>query len=144
MCFKSFPEHAKALRVHGKMRDLRVGDHLVARLFVEKDPALADRFLECIAATVATLLESAGLTGDAIKVVLPPQVSPEFIGKLADKLSWPRAKFVDVSTAGDLFTSSLPYAFARLRETGYPPRGDIGLIINVGAGLQVGCALYHF
>jgi len=144
MCFRSFPEYADALRVHGKMRQLRIGDRLVARLFVQKDPALADRFVTCITSTIGSLLESEGLTGNDIQVVLPPQISSEFTGKLSDALGWPRTKFVEVPGAGDLFTSSLPFGFARLKETGYPARGAIGLIINVGAGLQAGCSLYHF
>lgn len=144
MYFRSFPEHANLLRVHGKMRQARQGDHHVARLYVQKDPALDERMIECIAVTVAMLLESERITADDIKFVLPPQISPEFIGRLAEKLGWPRAKFVDVSAGGDLFTSSLPHAFARLRDTGNPARGDRGLIINVASGIQVGCALYYF
>lgn len=144
MCFRTFPEHAKSLRIYGRMRQLRIGENLVARLFVEQDPALADQFIACIEATVGSLLAAEGLRGEDISVVLPPQISPAFIAGLAARLGWAREKFVDVSAGGDLFTSSLPFAFARLRETGLPKRGAVGLIINVGAGLQVGCALYHF
>ena len=44
----------------------------------------------------------------------------------------------------DLFTSSLPYALEHVREQHLVEPGDIGLIINAGSGIQVGCAIYYF
>jgi 3-oxoacyl-[acyl-carrier-protein] synthase III len=144
MVFRSFPDYAKSLRVYVRMHQHRIGDRHVARLYVEQDPALAGHFLECIESTVRELLAGEGLSPDDVKVILPPQVSSEFIDRLSTQLGWARARFVDVAGGGDLFTSSLAYGFDRLRRAGYPSPGDIGLIINVGAGLQVGAALYHF
>jgi hypothetical protein len=43
----------------------------------------------------------------------------------------------------DLFTSSLPYALEHVREQHLVEPGDIGLIINAGSGIQVGCAIYY-
>lgn len=144
MYIASYPAYAGSLRVFGRMRQHRVGEHLVARLFIEKHPGMEEQVIACIKATVDRLLAGEGLAADRIKAVLPPQVSPGFIVRLADALGWPREKFVDVSAEGDLFTSSLPFAFARLRDSAAPARGDIALIINAASGIEVGCALYHF
>lgn len=142
--FRYFPEYEQSMRVHGKMSELTIGDRQVARLYIKKDPALEDLYIRCIATAVEELLAAENLSRDALGVVLPPQISPAFISRLADKLGIPRAKFADVSQKGDLFTSSLPYAMAHVRDSVNPARGSLGLIINVAAGIEVGCALYHF
>ena len=51
---------------------------------------------------------------------------------------------MDVTGESDLFTSSLAYSFAEVKANGGVSSGDLGLIINVASGLQIGCALYHF
>ena len=56
-----------------------------------------------------------------------------------------REKFVDIAYDGkDFFTSSLPCALQYAREQQLVKAGDIGLIINVGTGIQIGCAVYYF
>ena len=44
----------------------------------------------------------------------------------------------------DLYTSSLPHAadHAIRRQLVHP--GDLALMLSVGSGIQVGCALYQF
>ena len=54
-------------------------------------------------------------------------------------------KFVDVVKGrGDFFTSSFPFAFQYTQKNNLIKEGDIGLIISVGSGIQVGCAIYNF
>ena len=54
-------------------------------------------------------------------------------------------KFMNVVGEGpDLFSSSLPYAFEYAQKKQLTRPGDTGLMISVGSGLQVGCAIYHF
>jgi 3-oxoacyl-[acyl-carrier-protein] synthase III len=79
-----------------------------------------------------------------IKVILPPQISSGFIQRLSETLKLTSDKFVDVEPDHDLFTSSLPYALQHVRERDMVEPGDIGLIIAVGTGIQVGCATYYF
>jgi len=78
--------------------------------------------------------------------VLPPLISVNFVARLASSLLIDPERVVDVCAhaAGDLFTSSLPYGIQAVRDHGLVDRGDLGLIINVAAGIQVGCALYTF
>ena len=80
-----------------------------------------------------------------IAAIFPPQISHDFIQRLARALNVDSAKFIDLADdAGDLFTSSTPCALHRARGKGLVQSGDVGLIVNVAAGIQVGCALYHF
>ena len=80
-----------------------------------------------------------------INVIFPPQISSQFIANLSDEMNLSRDKFVDIAHAGnDLYTSSLAYALEHVHEQNLVRRGDIGLIIGVGSGIQVGCATYYF
>jgi 3-oxoacyl-[acyl-carrier-protein] synthase III len=144
--FQHFPEHQDALAVHGSAHRLQVGGRHLARLHIAKEPDLETRMIRCIAETVSTFLAGEGIGPDDLAVVLPPQVSPGFIAALAGALHMDPNRFVDVSRPeGDLFTSSLPYGFAAIGAShpGVNP-GDLGLVINVAAGIEVGCAIYHF
>jgi 3-oxoacyl-[acyl-carrier-protein] synthase III len=80
-----------------------------------------------------------------VKVVLPPQISSAFIDALGKVLSVSREKLVNLAQEGqDLFTSSLAYTLEYVREQQLVQPGDIGLIISIGTGIQVGCATYYF
>jgi 3-oxoacyl-[acyl-carrier-protein] synthase III len=80
-----------------------------------------------------------------IDKIFPPQISSDFIERLSEKLNVPLERFVNVAGEGpDLFSSSLAYAFEHAVEHGVVKAGDTGLMIAVGSGIQVGCALYYF
>ena len=80
-----------------------------------------------------------------IKAIFPPQISRDFIGCLSRQLDVIHDKFVDIVADGkDLFTSSMACAFGAARESARVKTGDIGLVISVGTGIQVGCATYYF
>lgn len=144
--FRFFPDEAESLNVYGSTRKLRIGEWWVARLFVEKETDLERRIVRCVCATVSEFLEAEGIPREDIAVVLPPQISPAFISELYGKLKMERGKFVDISREGeDMFTSSMPHCLYHLRRSGRCPHtGALGLIINVAAGMEVGCAIYHF
>lgn len=116
-----------------------------AYLDFNKDPNIYDYYITCITKSVNTFLSNQDLDISQIRVILPPQISSSFILKLSDKMNVPKDKFVDIAGDGkDLFTSSLPYALQYIREHHLADKGDIGLIINIGSGIQVGCAVYYF
>ena len=101
--------------------------------------------LECIPPTVEELLTKEGLRIEDIKVILPPQISASFVPRLRAAMSGSHARFVDLArNHNDLYSSTLPYTLQHVREQGWVEKGDIGLIINVGSGIQVGCATYYF
>jgi hypothetical protein len=102
-------------------------------------------YLTCIPAVVEELLHKEGLRSADITVVLPPQLSPTFVPRLRETLSVPQARLVDLTRDHhDLYSSTLAYTLHHVKEQGWVQRGDIGLIINVGSGIQVGCAIYYF
>ncbi len=116
-----------------------------AYLDFNKDPGIHDYYGKCIGMTVKKLLDSQGLDLSQVKIIFPPQISSSFILKLSEQMNVPGEKFVDIAGDGkDLFTSSLPYAFQYAREHDLVKKGDVGLIINIGSGIQVGCAVYYF
>jgi 3-oxoacyl-[acyl-carrier-protein] synthase III len=136
--FRAFPEHSEAFESHCINRDA------TTFLAVTRDPDLECRYLDAIASAVNGFLAQENVEPDRIARVLPPQISSEFITGLSSALQVPRERFVEVGGRHDLFTSSLPFALRTLAEQGLPPPGQIGLMLTVGSGIQVGCALYHF
>lgn len=94
---------------------------------------------------VRELLELEDMTLETVKWVLPPQISSGWSARLALSLGLPLERLVDVTVAdGDLFTSSLAFAIHHLQQTARASAGDVGLIVAVGSGGQVGCATYTF
>ncbi|OHB80585.1 MAG: hypothetical protein A2W31_10515 [Planctomycetes bacterium RBG_16_64_10] len=102
------------------------------------------RYIAHVRALTDDVLKRSNLDKAAIKAVFPPQVSNEFLHELSDRLAIPREKFVAVVGDNDLFSSSLPYGLRCAQEQGLVTAGDIGLLISVGVGIQVGCAVYYF
>ncbi|HZR43294.1 MAG TPA: 3-oxoacyl-[acyl-carrier-protein] synthase III C-terminal domain-containing protein, partial [Ktedonobacteraceae bacterium] len=136
--FKHFTEHLEALRSHSITYKGKTC------MTFQRDPQLESYYLQGIQEAVRELLSIEHLDLSQIKVVLPPQISSDFIANLGNKLEISHDKLVDVHAQHDLFTSSLPYAIQYVREHELVKPDDIGLIINVSSGLQVGCATYYF
>ncbi len=94
---------------------------------------------------VEEVLYREGLSITDIRWVLPSQFSGEFLEQLSRVLKIPRTQIVDLTADGlDWLTSSLPRSLHELESRKCTMPGEFGLVINVGAGLQVGCAIYHF
>jgi 3-oxoacyl-[acyl-carrier-protein] synthase III len=113
-------------------------------LHIERDQHIESYYLQCIQEAVQELLRLEHLDLAQIKIVLPPQISAGFISRLSDTLAIDRTRLVDVQAQHDLFTSSLAYTLQHVRKHKLVQPGDIGLIISVGSGIQVGCATYYF
>ena len=64
---------------------------------------------------------------------------------MSKKLTLSVGRFIDVVGNGpDYFSSSIPYAFEHAFRENLVNPGDIGLVISVGSGIQIGCAVYYF
>lgn len=114
------------------------------RLRIARQPELEALFLDRIRCAVQAFLQNHGLESGQIDVVFPPQISSSFIEQLSETLAIPSEKWVDAVGDGfDLFTSSFPYALVFGQERKRIAKGDLGLIIAVGSGIQVRCALYQ-
>jgi 3-oxoacyl-[acyl-carrier-protein] synthase III len=114
-------------------------------LQIHKDPTLAELYIDCIIPAVQEILEMEKIELNEIDLIFPPQISLQFINQLSVRLHLPLQKFIDVVGDGpDLFSSSLPYAFEYAYKMGNIKSGDTGLVVAVGSGIQVGCAIYQF
>jgi len=137
--FKSFPEHLEAVSVYATY------EAGAAQLFFHHDPRLDDHYLARVPEVVRELLELEQVDRSRIKAIFPPQISTAFIARLAGVLDVDPARCIDATIPGrDLFTSSLPYALRDAARRDLVHAGDLGLIIAVGSGIQIGCALYAF
>jgi 3-oxoacyl-[acyl-carrier-protein] synthase III len=132
-------EHQQARTLLGRYRDGRPFCDL------QVDPRLQEYYLELVPSAVEELLGQEGLTIGDIRILLPSQFSSEFNAQLADRLGIPREKLVDLGGQRlDYLTNSLPFSLRRAREQGRLEPGDVGLIVHVASGIQVGCATYYF
>jgi len=136
--FKYFTEHVAAFRSYVNLTVAR------GALTVHRAPGMEELYLDAIAATVHEHLECRGVPESGIKMVFAPQISPTFLKSLAPRIGV-TCPVVDVSTDGaDLYTSSVPYALAHVRDKGLVEPGDVGLLVCAATGIQVGCVLYYF
>lgn len=116
-----------------------------AYLDFRRDPKLNEYYLDCIPMAVDDFLKREELTQDDIKVVIPPQVSGEFVERLKSKLGkFDPESIVAVADCYDYYTSSTVYGMQAAWDRQMAEKGDLGLIVNVGTGIQVVCALYRF
>lgn len=136
--FHHDPEHADALTTYTRQAQGRTWLH------IDREPKLATHYLDCIPAAVDELLHSEGLNRSDIAVVIPPFLSAGDRAELAKRIDIDRSLFVELRGETDPFTSSVPFGLQHAWRHGLVEPGDVGLIITVGSGLQVGCTTYRF
>jgi 3-oxoacyl-[acyl-carrier-protein] synthase III len=137
--FQAFPRYVHSFTSHSAVDDGKTV------LCFEKSAAFEAACIECICDSVERLLALEGLCRSQIAAVLPPLVSTRFVARLADALQIPQERVVHPPRAdGNLYTSSLAYALKSVSQSDRVHPGDVGLIVGVGSGIQVGCATYHF
>jgi len=136
--FHHHPEHADALATYTRHRDGQTW------LQIDRDPNLSAHYLDCIPAAVEELLKLEELDSSEIAAVFPPYLCSADRTELAARLCIPSLRFVDLAADTDLFSSSLPYGLQHAWRHKLVSSGDIGLIVSVGSGIQVGCATYRF
>jgi 3-oxoacyl-[acyl-carrier-protein] synthase III len=114
------------------------------RLYVSKAPELEGLMLDCAVTTVMAYFTELGDKCPKIDLVIPPQISSHFIHNFAQRIDC-NAKVIDITCGKmNLYSSSTPLAFAHILQHGLAKSGDVGLIVEVGAGISVACALYFF
>jgi 3-oxoacyl-[acyl-carrier-protein] synthase III len=136
--FHHHPEYGAALTTYFQHRDGQ------SWLQIDGDPNLATHYLDCIPAAVEELLKLEELDCSEIAAVFPPYLSDADRTELAARLNIPSSRFVDIAAEADPFSSSLPYGLQHARRNNLVGSGDIGLIVTVGSGVQIGCATYRF
>jgi len=112
---------------------------------INKADDINEQYMVLILSFVKDFLLNNGLGPEEINLVFPPQISSDFISELESRLDFPNATVINaVGDDPDLFTSSIPYSFEYMFNKGLVSSGDTALIIAVGSGIQVGCAIYNF
>ncbi len=138
--FRYFDEHIATCDTYGSWDD---NGHPF--LGIERKPGLEALYLDGMEVAVSEFLEEHGLDRSDIAWLVPSQISPGFVTSAAERLGFAAEKTVNIAVQGqDLFTSSTPLCLRHLRETGQAQTGQLGLLVEVGAGVQVACALYQF
>jgi amino acid adenylation domain-containing protein len=136
--FHHHPEYSGALATYFQHRDGQ------SWLQIDRDPNLSAHYLDCIPPAVEELLKLEELDSSEIAAVFPPFLCSADRTELAARLRIPSSRFVDLPADTDLFSSSVAYGLQHAWRHKLVRSGDIGLIVSVGSGVQVGCATYRF
>ena len=137
--FKNFPGYREAYDSHLIFEEGNFS------LVFQRAPDIEKIYISAISRSVDEFLEQEKTDINSFDLILPPQISSGFISEIASLLQVDINRCIDVTREdGDLFTASLPTAMNHLLENGLAKPGQKALIINVGSGIQVGCAAYTF
>ncbi len=136
--FRHYPEYADALTTYTRHEDGRTW------LEIDRDPDLAAHYLDIVTNAVGELLKLEGIAASDIAAVFPPYLAQSEREELAARLGIASSLFVAPAFETDPFSSSVPHGLQHACEHGLVGPGDVGLIVSVGSGLQVGCTTYRF
>ncbi|HEX4393980.1 MAG TPA: amino acid adenylation domain-containing protein [Mycobacterium sp.] len=136
--FRHYPEYAGALTTYTRHSDGRTW------LEIDRDPDLTAHYLDIIADAVGELLKLEAIAPSDVAAVFPPHLSQPDREELATRLGVASSLFVAPATDADPFSSSVPHGLQHAWQHGLVSAGDVGLIVSVGSGLQVGCTTYRF
>ncbi|MBW2418380.1 MAG: hypothetical protein JRH19_07525, partial [Deltaproteobacteria bacterium] len=85
-----------------------------------------------------------GLSRDDIDLVVPAQISENFVRSLPDMIGFSPDKVCDyTSEISDTLSTSTFLALHRLLESGRASRSKKILLLSFGSGVTVGAATYH-
>ena len=141
--FLSF--YTRCFTDHVNLYYARIGqEEGTSYLDFRRHPELNNHYLDCIQIAVNDYLKQEGIQPESLRAVFPPQISAEFVSALRERMAFPEDQVMALANGHDYYTSSTAYAMQAAWDRHMISRGDIGLVINVGTGIQVGCALYQF
>ena len=136
--FRHYPEYAGALTTHTRHEDGRTW------LEINRDPDLSAHYLDIITDAVGELFKLEAIAPSDIAAVFPPHLSQPDREELATRLGVASSLFVAPATDTDPLSSSVPHGLQHAWQHGLVKSADVGLIVSVGSGLQVGCTTYRF
>ncbi len=137
---RRFPQHVGAVT-----SDLHFGGPVAHQADLGQEAALPF-LLEQLPDAIGELLRIEGIALDRdVSALFVPEPVPGFRRRVADLLHVEPERVVDPPEERvDRHTCSLPYLLHRARKTGRVGEGQTGLLVEVGSGLQVACAVYYF
>lgn len=115
------------------------------RLSLQRAPGLEELYLAGLSRVVADVLTRDGLRADEIDMVVPPQISKQFISGLPAAIGIDTDRIVDLtSQASDTLTTSTLLALQHELGGARCAPGKKALLLACGSGVTVGAAIYHF
>jgi 3-oxoacyl-(acyl-carrier-protein) synthase III len=137
--FRQYPAHLGQYRV-----DSQWLENGTTVLEIQRNIYMETFYVEHIVEMLRDFEAETGLRAQDFDFVIPPQISSGFVRQFAQKTRVHLDKVIDVTEGKrDLYTSSVGYAFEELFVRHMPRAGQKVLVIGVGAGIQVGCAVYE-
>lgn len=113
-------------------------------LLLRKDAAVEQVYLEAAGEVLKAVLDAEGLARSDLDLVLPAQISPDFLRALPAAIDMAPDKIVDLGAElGDTLTTSWALALHRARETGRLKDGQRAAILAFGSGVTLGAAIYR-
>jgi 3-oxoacyl-[acyl-carrier-protein] synthase-3 len=113
------------------------------RLLIRRAPGLEEAWLGHAGEAVDAAVAAAGLTREAIDLVVPSQVSGSFLSRLPAAIGVPAANVVDLTASlPDTGSTSVFVAWHRLLAERPVAPGTRVLFLAFGSGLTVGAATY--
>ena len=92
-----------------------------------------------------TLLDRNGFTTDDVDVMIPHQANARIIAAVAERLGIPIEKtIINIDRFGNTTGGTIPLATRDAIECGKLKKGDLVLMVAVGAGLTAGGALWRW
>ncbi len=129
---------------HDDYRSAVLLDRKRGHLVLRKQPGIEDAYLSLAGEVLDALLTEEGLSRDQLHLVLPSQISADFLTRLPAALDLPTDKIENLSAElGDTLTTSWALALERARSRGDLVEGRTVALLAVGSGLTATGALYH-
>jgi 3-oxoacyl-[acyl-carrier-protein] synthase-3 len=98
-----------------------------------------------MAETASCLLERNGFTGDDLALVVPHQANLRIIRSMQERLGIPDSKvMVNIDRYGNTTAGTIPLGLRDAVEQGRLRRGDLVLLVAVGAGYTTGSVLMRW
>ncbi len=114
------------------------------RIRIKRAAELEDAYLSSARPLVDELLEKEGLSRDDIDLVVPAQISADFLRRLPDMIGFPTDKICDyTSEMSDTLSTSTFLALHRTLELGRASQSKKILLLSFGSGVTLGAAIYH-
>ena len=137
--FKTFEEYKNlstaTLELHKKY----------GRIKLEQKTEFIDACLECASKVFHELLKEEDLTCDDIDLVIPSQLSDNFIKGLPGYINIPEEKILDIHKefGGDTHTTSMVIGLKSAIDKGLVGAGQTVAFLGATSGINVGSAIYY-
>ena len=132
--FKYYPEYSGALRT-----EINWNQNGQPFLHISRNDDMERLLLQHLPAVVEELLAKENLTMDNIQIVIPPQISSDFVHQFTQLLNIPESKVVNLNEDQNLYTCSTVFGIQEAYRKGMIREGDKGIILEAWIGADAFC-----